>query len=418
MRRVTSRVWLLVAIAGLPPLIQAQTPEPIQVRPGAGLTMRPAPEFTLVSPTGFVVQGDTMLLRGRFAPYELVVEIGTPATSLEITGRSLQPATDGTSWVAVRIPQNYVSAGALLRARHGSNGAYGTINASQRVVARPTVTSFRVLGTPAIDLTDHGSGAATTVEVSLTGYVPGLEQPALRFPDCEPETNRTFRRPTREIPGSPYRILFDKHFVREYSGRNCTAELHPYSFLVGTPPPSRYSVTVGRVQLPSVASYTIEDTEDLLDHTTPSGRKLQATASKGLAPCQLGSVGSAGTFSTGVVRSGGDLTFQLRNGLLIENCEFKTTPALEVRDGWRMERVDWSFSETSLCSGEEFALQQPGGALVSVFRNDDFLYPVAFQATCRTNSNDLPRNSHVYLARLARVVVLGPAGQRWQDAFK
>lgn len=417
MRHVIARAWLFASIAGLPAVVPAQAPEPIQQRPGAGITMRPAPEFTQVSPNGFVVQGDTMRLRGRFAPHELVVEIGIPATQLEITGRSSQPASDGTSWVVVRFPQNYVSTGALLRARHGINGAYGTINASQRVVARPTVTAFRLLSPPVIDLTDYGSGSATTLEVSLQAYVPGLEQAKLRFPNCEPSTNMAFRRPTREIAGNPHRIVFDEHFLREYSGRNCTAELHPYGF-IGSSAPTRYAVTTGSVQLPQVATYTIEDTEDLLDHTTPSGKKLQATASKGIAPCQLGSVGSAGTFSTGVVRSGGDLTFQLRNGLLAEQCEFKTTPALEVRDGWRVENVEWSFSETSLCSGEEFARQQPGGALVSVFRNADFVYPVVFQATCNPNANDPPRNSHRYMARLARVVLLGPAGKRWQDGFR
>jgi hypothetical protein len=424
MRHIFTRwMGLVGSIAGVSLAIHAETrqlPPPgigLPERPGAGLNILPAPEVTRFHPADFIVQGDRMELFGRFDPVLLVVEIGEPAVRVDIVGRSQAPLPDGTQSVLLKFPQDFASTGAPLRAHHGTNGPTATLKASQRVLPRPTLVGFRTLNAPTIDLTDLGTGSATVIEVSLSNYVPGMAKPMLRSPDCEdgPASQRSFRGPKQEIPGQTHRIVFEEHFGAAHSGRRCTLELHPYSYLSG-PIPGRYAMTVGQVQLPAVATYTIEDTQELLDHTSPSGRKLQASASRGPAPCQLASVGTAGTFSTGVVRDGGDLTFQLRNGALVEQCEFKTSPALEVRSGWRVKKVEWSFGETSLCGAQEFGFQ--GGSPVSYFGDDAALYPVLFQARCNPNSNDLPRNSHRYIARLTRVVLMGPAGQHWKEAFK
>jgi hypothetical protein len=390
----------------------------LPVRPGAGLNMLPPPEVTRLNPANFVVQGDRMEMFGRFDPDLLIVEIGNPAVRVDIIGRSQTPAADGTRSVLLQFPPDFVApAGAPLRAHHGTNGSTATITNSQRVLPRPTVVGFRLLSAPAIDLSDHGTGTPTAMEVTLANYIPGIAKPMLRSPDCDdsPPPTRSFRGPEQEIPGATHRIVFEEHFGPSQSGKRCTLELHPYNFLSGAIP-GRYATSFGTVQLPSIASYAIENTQELLDYTTPSGRKLQATASKGALPCQIASVGTAGTFPTGVVREGGDLTFQLRNGLLAEQCEFKTTPTLEVRSGWRISKVEWTFGETSLCNAQEFGFQN--GSPVSLFGDDSAVYPVLFQAQCSPNSNDLPKNSHRYLARLSRVVLMGPAGQNWKDAFK
>lgn len=414
---------IATTLIAAPLICSAQTPPPrtdlqMQPRPGAGLTLVPAPTVTRMQPDDFVVQGDTLRIVGQFVPHELVLEIDHPAVRIDIIGRSLAPAQDGTSWVIARFPPNYVSppAGAPLRGHHGITGASATLRPTWRVVPKPTAT-LRILSAPAIELRANGSDYPTTLEVALENYVPGLKEPYLRYPDCEPSTNRQFRPPERQTAGNPHRVLFEEHFGVEYAGRRCTVELHPYSFL-GTTPPTRYSFVIGQVQLPAIDTYVIDNTAELLDHTTPSGKKLQAGGHNGPLPCQLASVGTAGSFSTGVVRSGGDLTFQLRNGLFTERCEFTTSPGLEMKRGWLVKKVNWSFDETSLCRAEEFAYQQPDGALVSVFRNDTFIYPIRFQATCNTNADDLPRNSHRYLARLTSVELLGPPGKTWKDAFK
>ena len=255
-------------------------------------------------------------------------------------------------------------------------------------------------------------GRFTRIEVDLADFNPAADtrfRPSLWAEGCQ-----TFGLgPASQPGGNPYRIKYDFAFYPQDSGKHCVMKVWIYQSF----DPDK--TTAGEIDVPRFETYTISDTWDLLDFTTPSGKRLAASGSKGGIPCQLGSVGTAGTFATGVVKEGGDLTFQLRNGLLDEACTFTTSPALVVKDDWAVTSVQWDFTEDSLCSAvNKFATQASSGQTVTFFSDESAVFAVKFDALCRPNGNDLPKNSHVFKARLSSVKVAGPAGKTARDAFK
>ncbi len=281
-----------------------------------------------------------------------------------------------------------------------------------RAVARPRVVSFKVTDGPYLKPSSW-RGRSTKIEIELADYSPPADRffhPTLWAPGCV--SGGAY--PSSEPGGVPYRLRYDVDFVGvDNSGKRCAVEIHPNG-LDATP-----SLAAGEVRLPALETYTLGDTWDLLDFRTPSGKKLAATASKGVLPCQLGSVGTAGTFATGIVKEGGDLTFQLRNGLLDEACTFTTGPALLVRDDWAVKSVQWDFTEDALCrAADKLATQASSGRTVTFFFDESAVFAVTFDALCKPNPADPPRNDHVFKARLASIKVVGPAGKTGRDAFK
>jgi hypothetical protein len=279
---------------------------------------------------------------------------------------------------------------------------------------QPSLVSFRVTDGPFLGF-EGSTARPTKIEAELANFDPKADtffRPSLWAPGCYP--NGLF--PSSEPGGSPYKVKWDIGFFGiENSGKRCPMEIHPYR--EGMAPP----IAAGEIRLPSLETYTITHTWDLLNFTTPSGKKLSASASKGpLVPCELGSVGTAGTFSTGVVNDNGDLSFQLRNGLFQEDCRFETSTALVVKPGWFVKKVDWQFTSDSLCNAgnSQFGLQASSGQTVTFFFDSTAIFQVRFEATCRPDESHREKNSHLYKARLVSIELVGPPGQKWQDAFK
>jgi hypothetical protein len=278
-------------------------------------------------------------------------------------------------------------------------------------VRAPSVVSFRVIDGPYLSVSTSRE-RDTIFEATLENYDPAQSHgfgPSLWADGCRNGGLVA----TSQPGGSPYRVRWEFGFSgRENSGRTCVMQIQAY---VDSP-----KIAVGSVTLPTLQTYTISSTADLLGFTTPSGVHVAASASKGILPCELGSVGTAGTFSTGVVTEAGDLTFQLRNGVLQEDCEFKTSNALVVKPEWAVTSVNWQFTTDANCSdgNSRFATQAISGQTVTFFFDEGAIFKVDFQVTCRPDSKDSLRNSHLYKARLADVQLVGPPGHRWQDAFK
>ena len=396
----------------LPPVPTAMpTPRPEITGPASRppqLTMRGEPAVTSWSQKDYVVQGDKIVIVGDLVVNEFHAEIGQPGVALPVVAHGPHFSGQGV-YLHLRVPDSFSSAGAPLVVWYGVNGPKKTLTTSLKVLKKPRVVSFKVTDGPHIH-TSFERGKDTKIEVELEDFDPSAEtlfRPSLWSPGC-----RDGGAPPKSEPGgSPYRLKYDFSFLAGASGKNCPMEIQPYR------PP--VAVSLPNVLVPSLETYTISDTWDLLDFTTPSGKKLAASASKNGIPCQLLSVGTAGTFSTGVVKEGGDLTFQLRNGALDEACRFETSPALLVRDDWAVKSVAWDFTEDSLCAAvNKFATQASSGSTVTFFSDESAVFAVKFEALCRPNGNDLPKNSHVFKARLSSVKVIGPAGKTWRDAFK
>lgn len=369
------------------------------------LTLLGEPQVDSWSPQHYVVQGGEIVLRGSFKPSELRASIGN--TPLSIAGFS--PATLPATTVRLRVPDTLVSSGEPLVVWYGANGPRRQLAAVLPVLARVQVAAFRVVEGPYVKF-DHAGTRMTKVQVDVTGFnatIDGSRRPALFSPGCTTAGTAA----SSETPGTPYRLNFEIGFYADAAGRRCPLELRPYR-------DGASAVTVGEVNVPAIATYTIANTADLLQYRSPSGKQLKATASKGIAPCQLASVGTAGSFATGVVVESGDLTFQLRNGLLREDCEFRTTPALVVRDDWQVKAARWEFTRDAICTARETATQHPSGSTVTFYNDGRALFPVQFDATCMPDPADPTRNSRLYRARLATVELVGPAGRRWQDAFE
>lgn len=388
------------------------------------------PDVAFWNPQDYAVQGEqmTILLNGTLAASaisSLRVRAGQPSIDLPIIASSFQAG--GASYpprttIRLRVPPTAVSGPSPLTVQYGSNGPVRTLSLTFKLLKKARVASFRVIGAPTIHLRDNDP--STTLEVELADFdaFADLRNRPVLFSPCIPDVG--FNIP-QEFGNAPNRFVYRVNFRGiEMSGKRCALEIRPYGSFGDVHP----GVPVGAVQLPSLSRYTISNTWELQNYTTSSGKRWMATASKGHLPCQLGSVGTAGNFPTGVVNDGGDLSFQVRNGLLEETCEFKTSMALEVKDGWAVEGVDWGFTRDQFCSSidpygapvfREFAIQMPSGSRVnSGFSTQDMMYAVLFQATCKPDGNDAANNRHLYKARLENVRLIGPAGQRWQDAFK
>ncbi|HQQ77867.1 MAG TPA: hypothetical protein PLB01_10965 [Thermoanaerobaculia bacterium] len=396
----------------VPPLPTATpTPRPAIVGPAdrpPQITMRGEPTVSNWSPKEYVVQGDKIVFTGDLVSSEFHARLGQVDLPIIAHGNCATASCD--TFIHVRVPDTFSSPGAPLVVWYGVNGPKKTLTPSFKVLKKPRVASFKITDGPHINLS-FTRGKDTKIEVELEDFDATAEtffRPSLWSPGCRAGGLA----PKSEPGGSPYRLKYDFSFFADASGKNCPMEIQPY----GSRGPA---LSLPNVLVPSLETYTVSDTWDLLEFTTPSGKKLSATASKGGLPCQLLSVGTAGTFSTGVVKEGGDLTFQLRNGALDEACRFETSPALLVRDDWAVKSVDWDFTEDSLCAAvNKFATQVSSGSTVTFFNDESAVFAVKFEALCKPNGNDLPKNSHVFKARLSSVKVIGPAGKSWRDAFK
>ena len=387
----------------------------VQPRPGDGLTLRPAPEITWLKPDRGVVQGERLSIVGRFMPNELVVTIGNPGVTLPIIARSEGPDQLGQQWVILEVPPNVETPGAPLVARHGITGAATVVAPSYRVVRRPAVTRFQILNSPVVNI-GAAPPVATRFRVSVADYAADLypgdsnRQPKIRFPDCDPNNAA---RVTSVVPGNPTQIDLEFAFGPDsFPGGPCTAVFFPYGTIDHFYRP-KFNVTLpGRVQLPALAEYVIENTSQLLTYTSPTGRAMRASASNGGLPCQSLSVGIAGTFTTGIIDDGGDLAFVLRSGPIWETCVFRTTGALEVLGDWRVEKVEWTWA---LDSSKRCYTSN-----ASPLPNAERVPTVEFRFDCPWARDSLqrPDNSLYIKARLARVVLRGPANRSWQQGFK
>lgn len=405
--------------AGTPTLPPAQPTITAPPKPGEGLTLLGQPEVTNTIPAEYAVQGEPLRFIGSLAPHQFHAQIAGADLPIIQFGPGSTPA----SFIRVRIPDNLVTSGSPLVVWYGINGPKRTLNPAFKVLKKARVTSFQLKSPATIDF-DQVGRRSTRIEIELADFDPTVEtfsRPSLWSLGCLPagQTIATGRGPSEEdvlpskrVVGNPSRFVYDFNFIgAELSGRRCAMEIRPYGS-------NQAPVPAGEVTLPTVATYVISNTADLLNFTSPSGTRITATASKGVLPCQLASVGTAGTFATGVVMEGNDLSFQLRNGLLREDCEFQTSNGLAVKDGWFLKAVDWQFTRDSLCTANEFGYQFSSGSLVTFFRDSTAIFKVRFQATCMPDSKNSTQNSHLYKARLASVQLIGPAGQQWQDAFK
>jgi hypothetical protein len=277
---------------------------------------------------------------------------------------------------------------------------------------QPRLVSIRVTDGPFLGF-GISSDRPTKIEAELADFDPTAERlfrPSLFAPGC----HAGGLMPTSEPGGTPYKVRWDFTFSGiENSGKRCAIEIHPYGSRT-------LPLPAGEIQLPRLETYTITKTWDLLSFTTPSGKKLLASGSKGPLPCELGSIGTAGTFATGVVNDNGDLSFQLRNGLLQEDCSFQTSTALAVKQGWLVRKVDWQFTSDSHCNAfnREFGIQASSGQTVTFFFDPTAIFQVRFDATCKPDETDRTKNNHLYKAKLSRIELVGPPGQTWRDAFK
>jgi hypothetical protein len=277
----------------------------------------------------------------------------------------------------------------------------------------PHVTSFHVISGPFLRFSDD-RGTDTTIEAELADFDPAAEpayRPALWSTGCGTTTGQF---PKSEPGGTPYKVRWSFPFIGvENSGKTCTMQVQAYS--------TSAKLAAGTLTLPSLQTYTVTSTADLLNLTTSSGVHLSASANKGgVIPCELGSVGTAGAFSTGVVVDAGRLTFQLRNGLFEEDCQFNTSAALVVKPEWSVKAVTWQFVTDSHCSdgNARFGVQPSSGQFVTFYSDETAIFRVRFEVACRPDSADATRNNHLYKATLASFQLVGPPGARWQDAFK
>lgn len=389
-------------------------------QPAPDLSMRGLPAVTNWGPRDFVVAGDAIRIDGQIVPNDLIVELGTPPRRLAAVYTSNEPVGPmRISTLVSRVPEDFTSPGAQLTVRYGVNGPKLTLANSLRVVPRPRLVDFQIDGSPQIYMHGHPDGVVTRFNARVADYFPDAIVDDWSRPNLSSDCGdgASYGTSTEVLGGNPVRLRSGTTYFPQAAGRRCKLTLRPYGRGQGVYG-RQFALEVGSVQLPEYKYHRIERTADLLDAAAPARRRIvaQATGVTGL-PCQLRSVGTAGNFATGVLIEDGDLTFQLRNGAVRELCEFSTTGPLRVKKTWMIVKVDWSFSETPLCTAAKWSVRE--GQQVSFGAGDGFkLWPVRFQATCEPNARDLPRNSHLFKARLNYVELLGPAAESWTDAFE
>lgn len=199
------------------------------------------------------------------------------------------------------------------------------------------------------------------------------------------------------------------------SGRSCQLEL--YLGFVGR-------IATGKVlTLPAVSSTSLATTKELLAFTTPSGKQLRATAT-GNCGGPL-SVGSAGTFAVGVLSSGTDVKFHIRNGIFRSDCHFETTPSLTVRKGWVITEALWNLDRDNdpvdQCRLSFGAVHFQLG--INSYGTDSphderTLRALRTSGTCVPDEKDPLRNNHFLSLGLSKLTLVGPVGRSWQDAFE
>lgn len=130
-------------------------------------------------------------------------------------------------------------------------------------------------------------------------------------------------------------------------------------------------------------------------------------------------MGTAGSFSVGIVKYGKDVSFQLRNGLINSSCRFETTPRLKLRPGWVLTEVDRNIEKDMYCypsiNHTEFS---PGHWGFDPPLNPKYLNRIRIDAICVVDSKDRANNKHLFRGTLREVILVGPYGQPWTMAFE
>lgn len=376
------------------------------------------PNITSVSPADKIIAGETIRLRGsnlRAADFRAVLDGRRPV--------SLPVVRSTTSYIDVRVPADAVTRGSPLAVSYGS-GRKRVVKESYRVFPRPKFTNIKVLDGPWV-------GAETQIQMTVSNFA-GLEGSNIVYSSRSCWTNgRNGQRLPRRNRATTIRfpITFKRSRGREsatdrllaVSGRKCGIDAS-----IRAAGNTRIS-TGQSVQLPRVAKVSISNTWDLQNFSTPSGKKFQARVSGAPGACGPLSVGSAGSFPTGVVKNGSDISFQLRNGLVNAECTFTTTPRLQTRKGWVITEVDWSIRRDRFCYPSRTEKEQrPGSWTHNEALNPDygpalnpgFLDRVRVVATCVSDRSDIARNDHLFRANLNRITLVGPPRQPWQMAFR
>ena len=422
MRLTAAMLFILAAMAGadatfaqtltLPPVQAQQSPSAATL--GKGLVVSTdIPDVTQWYPQRYAVAGDKLVFYGTLGAANFHASAGTPAVELPV--QSFAPGATPATSITVSIPANIPSGTGPLTVWYGSNGTKKTLSTTFKVLKQPHVTALVLLSPAQIAFSTDGNHA-THIEVDLTDFDatadPAGSRPSLWTTNCNPNSTPSGLMTQSETAGSPYKVKFDYTFFGiEQSGRHCSMQIQPYF-------QADLKIQAGEVVMPVYATYNIANTWDLTQFTTASGKKMSASGHNGPLPCELGSAGKQGAIATGVVNDGGDLSFQLRNGLFQENCEFLTASELTVKDDWFVKSVDWQFTRDANCGAMEFATQIPSGQTVTFFSDTRSIFAIRFDATCMPDAADLTNNRHLYKAKLGSVVLNGPAGQDWHNAFK
>lgn len=427
---------ILVVIAGLSMLLAgaAQSPQEPQksgelanqadvetkrLRPGSTIIRRPlaVPNITNVTPARKIVAGETIRFYGsslNVSAFRAVLENRRPVT--------LPLVRSTSTYIDVRVPESAITAGSKLAVSYGS-GPRKVLEDDYRVFPRPKFSNLRVTDRPRI-------GLPTTIETTVSNF-GGLEGSDVVFssPDCWTNGQRGVRFPRTNRPTT---VRFLMTFRRSsgrmsetdrllaVSGRKCgiAASIRSAGGRIDTGLD---------VQLPRVARVTVSDTWDLQNFSTPSGRKFQATVAGPPGGCGPLSVGTAGSFQTGVVKWGSKLSFQLRNGIANTQCTFSTSPRLQTREGWVITEVDWNIDRDQYCYPTRTEKEQSPGAwthneaLNPTYGpplNPEYLDRVRVVATCVVDRSDVARNDHLFRATLNRITLVGPPRQPWRMAFR
>jgi len=385
-------------------------------------TLVPEPTIRTFSPKDKVLAGETIRIIGQnLRPQDFIAQLGqSPATPLPVKRGG------NSSIIEVRVPRHAGTAVKPFMVRHKS-GRWKTLKADYQVIARPQVTSVQVLEGPWI-------GVPSSIQVTLANLPVPLRNShvALGSSACWTQGGGT----TLPASGSTATLVFPITFrpsgslaqipgdtptarLAALSGKSCLLELllRPPGHLMSWGKMS----TGSSVTLPQVSVHTILQTWDLVDFTTPSGKKFGASANPPVV-CSPLSVGKSGSFPIGVVKYNKDLSFQIRNAALPISCSYKTFPQMEVKQGWIITEVEWNFSGNEIC--------HLGGAMIPHFEwspghwgagdshNTTELFPIKVDGACDVDGSHRLNNKHVFRAILKKITLIGPPQQTWQSAFK
>lgn len=374
-------------------------------------------------PRGKIVAGERIrfFLNGRVASNTFAATLG--GQPLPIVTSSNTANNQGTL-IEVQVPLHTIfPSGAELSARVMTLNQ--VLEPSFKVYERPTVLAMRVLDGPWVGFPE------TILDVTVGTY-RGLEgkEVGLMSRDCWISSARMTTMPVSGLSGTiRMSILFTpRGIVSELpagsdptgnlvalSGRSCQLEL--YLGLVGR-------IATGKVlTLPAVSSISLATTKELLAFTTPSGKRLRATAT-GNCGGPL-SVGSAGTFAVGVLSSGTDVKFHIRNGIFPSDCHFETTPSLTVKKGWVITEASWNLNTDNdalnhcrLSFGAVHFQLGINSYGADSPHDERTLRALRTSGTCVPDEKDPLRNNHFLSLGLSKLTLVGPVGRSWRDAFE